>query len=88
MDEAKKILARLTEEANSRYVSGYSFALVLTSLGDKKGAVDALERAYRNGEGNDLRIIKVDPMLDDLRGQPRFEALVQKVLGRKAAGKP
>ena len=88
MDEAQKILARLTEEAKSRYVSGYSFALVLTALGDKEGAVDALERAYRNGEGNDLRIIKVDPMLDDLRGQPRFEALVQKVLEPKAAGTP
>lgn len=88
MDEAQKILTRLTEEAKSRYVSGYSFALVLTALGDKEGAVDALERAYRNGEGNDLRIIKVDPMWDDLRGQPRFEALVQKVLEPKAAGIP
>jgi len=28
-------------------------------------------------------LIKVDPMLDDLRGQPRFEALVQKVVGPK-----
>jgi len=83
MDEAQKILARLTEEAKSRYVSGYSFALVLTALGDKEGAVDALERAYRNGEGNDLRIIKVDPMLDDLRSQPRFEALVQRVVAPK-----
>jgi len=85
MDEAQKILARLTEEAKSRYVSGYSFALVLTALGDKEGAVDALERAYRNGEGNDLRIIKVDPMLDDLRGHPRFEALVQRVVAPKTA---
>jgi hypothetical protein len=38
-------------------------------------AIDALERAYRNGEGNDISIIKVDPLLDELRGQPRFEAL-------------
>jgi len=83
MDEAQKILARLTEEAESRYVSGYSFALVLTALGDKEGAVDALERAYRNGEGNDLRIIKVDPMLDDLRGHPRFEALAKRVVAPK-----
>jgi tetratricopeptide (TPR) repeat protein len=79
-DEAQKILARLTEEAKSRYVSGYSFALVLTGLGDKEGAIDALERAYRNGEGNDIYIIKVDPMLDDLRGGPRFEALAEKIV--------
>ncbi|HKS31414.1 MAG TPA: tetratricopeptide repeat protein [Chthoniobacterales bacterium] len=87
MEEAQKILARLTEEAKSRYVSGYSFALVLTALGDKEGAVDALERAYRNGEGNDLRIMKVDPMLDDLRGHPRFEALVQRVVAPKTNGR-
>jgi TolB-like protein/Tfp pilus assembly protein PilF len=82
-DEAQKILARLTQEAKSRYVSGYSFALVLTGLGDKEGAIVALERAYRNGEGNDIYVIKVDPLLDDLRGQPRFEALVQKITGGK-----
>jgi hypothetical protein len=57
-------------------------------LGDKERAIDELEHAYRAGTGNYLFAIKVDPMLDDLRGQPRFEALVQKVLGPKAAGKP
>ena len=82
--EAQEILARLTQEAKSRYVSGYSFALMLMGLGDKDGAIDALERAYKNGEGNDIYTIKVDPMLDDLRGQPRFEALVQKVIEPKA----
>jgi tetratricopeptide (TPR) repeat protein len=79
-DEAKKILARLTDEAKSRYVSGYSFALVLAGLGDKEGAIDALERAYRNGEGADIYIIRVDPLLDDLRGDPRFEALAEKIV--------
>lgn len=79
-DEAQKILAQLTEEAKSRYVSGYSFALVLTGLGDKEGAIDALERSHRNGEGGDICIIRVDPMLDDLRGQSRFEALAEKIL--------
>lgn len=82
-DEAQKILARLTEQAKSRYVSTYSFALVSTGLGDKDRAIDALERAYRENQGNDINTIKVDPMLDDLRGQPRFEALVQKVSAPK-----
>jgi len=79
-DEAQKILVRLTEEAKSRYVSQYSFALVLVGLGDEQGAIDALERAYGNGEGGDVGIIRVDPFLDDLRGQPRFEALSEKIL--------
>jgi len=79
-DEAQKILARLTEEAKSRYVSGYSMALMFMGLGDKEQAIDALERAYRDGAGNDLFTIRVDPMLDDLRNQPRFEALAEKIV--------
>ena len=79
-DEAQKILAHLREEAKSRYVSGYSMALMFMGLGDKEQAIDALERAYREGAGNDLFTIRVDPMLDDLRGQPRFEALAEKIL--------
>jgi len=81
-DEAQKILGRLTEEAKSRYVSAYSFALMFIGLGDKQQAMDALERAFREGAGNDLIGIKVDPILDDLRGEPRFEALAQKIIAQ------
>jgi TolB-like protein/Tfp pilus assembly protein PilF len=79
-DKAQNILARLTEEAKSRYVSGYAMALMFMGLGDKEHAIDALERAYREGAGNDLFTIRVDPMLDDLRDQPRFEALAEKIV--------
>ncbi len=86
-DEAQKILAHLREEAKSRYVSGYSIALMFMGLEDKEQAIDALERAYREGAGNDLFTIRVDPMLDDLRGQPRFEALAEKILPAREFGK-
>jgi TolB-like protein/Tfp pilus assembly protein PilF len=79
-DEAQKILAHLKEEAKSRYVSGYAMALMFMGLGDKEQAIDALERAYREGAGNDLFTVRVDPMLDDLRREPRFEALAEKIL--------
>ena len=42
------------------------------ALGDKERAIDEMGRAYRERAGNDIALIKVDPMLDDLRGHPRF----------------
>jgi TolB-like protein/Tfp pilus assembly protein PilF len=80
--EAQKNLTRLSEEAKSRYVAAYSFALIYLALGDKERAIDEMERAYRERAG-DVGLIKIDPFLDDLRGNPRFEALVQKVFAPK-----
>jgi TolB-like protein/Tfp pilus assembly protein PilF len=82
-DEAQKILARLNEEAKSHYVAPYALALVQIALGDKDRAIEELEHAYAEGATNYLFVIKVDPLLDDLRGNPRFDALVQKVTGGK-----
>ena len=82
-DEAQKILLRLNEEAKSRYVAPYATALVYLGLGEKERALDDLERAYQRGDTNYLFVIRVDPMLDDLRGHPRFDALVQKIVGGK-----
>ena len=81
-DEARKVLARLREQAKSQYVSPYAFAVVLTALGDKAHAIDELEHGY-DDTGFYISLIKVDPLFDDLRDQPRFEALVQKITGGK-----
>jgi len=40
-----------------------------------------LEQAVADHENLTITLIKVDPMLDPLRGDPRFKALVQKVVG-------
>jgi TolB-like protein/Tfp pilus assembly protein PilF len=82
-EEARKALARLNEEAKSHFVGPYALALVQTALGDKDNAIEELEHAYAQGETNYLFVIKVDPLLDDLRGQPRFDALVRKIVGGK-----
>jgi TolB-like protein len=79
-DDAKKILARLNEEAKSRYVAAYAIGVVLLGIGDKNHVMDELERAYRENDGNDIYNIRVDPLLDDLRGDPRFEALAEKII--------
>ena len=85
--EAQKILARLEEQGKGGDIAPYAMALVCLGLGDKERAIDELERGFREGETNYLFVIKVDPLLDDLRGNPRFEALVQKVLSPKAQSK-
>jgi tetratricopeptide (TPR) repeat protein len=83
-EEAQTILARLSEEAKSRYVQAYSFALMFLALGNKERAIDEMERGYRE-RGVGVFWVKVNPLLDDLRGNPRFAALVQKVLAPKKA---
>ena len=85
-DEAQKILARLREQAKSKYVSPYAFAVVLTALGDKAHAIDELEHGY-DDTGFYISLIKVDPLFDDLRGDPRFEALVQKIISPRTEPK-
>jgi TolB-like protein/Tfp pilus assembly protein PilF len=84
-DEALKILAQLPQIAAHRYVPSYSFALLHMTLGDKDKAIEWLERSYHDGAGLDIIFLKVDPMLDPLQQEPRFQALVQKVFAPKEA---
>src|SRR5438093_2875698 len=83
-DEALKMLGQLQQLATRRYVTSYSFALVHIALGEKDKAIDWLERSYRDHAGPDIALIKVDPFLDSLRGDPRFQALVQNILTPKS----
>ena len=76
-DKAREVLADLRQQAK-QYISPYAFAIVLTALGEKTQAIDELGRGYDDG-GFYISLIKVDPLFDDLRGDPRFEALVQKI---------
>ena len=81
-EKARRVLDQLNEEAKSRYVAPYALALTLLGLGEKEHALAELERAYQTHDTNYLFVIKTDPLLDDLRSDPRFEALVRKVVGR------
>jgi len=81
--DARAILAKLTEASKTRYVSGYSFAVIHLGLGEKDQALDWLEKDTQERTGFEINFIKVDPYLDPLRGDPRFEALVQKIVSAK-----
>ncbi len=79
-DEAIKIRDELETLSKQRYVSAYSFALVYLGLGDKDEALHRLEKSYEDRAGESLRFIRVDPLLDPLRGDPRFDALAEKII--------
>jgi len=78
-NEARQILARLTEAGKTRYVSAYAFAVIHLALGEKDQALDWLEKNARDHAAPYSNLLKVDPYLDPLRGDPRFEALVSAI---------
>jgi hypothetical protein len=73
-DEAVDIVRQLEAQARQEFVRGYLSALIYAGLGDKTKAIDYLKREYLNHDDIDLTGIRVDAMLDGLRGDPRFEA--------------
>src|SRR5438067_9620798 len=85
--EAEKILDQLKELSKQRYVAAYSFALVYLGLGNKEEALRWLEQSYQDRAGSDVGYIRVDPLLDPLRGDPRFEALAEKIVPAREFGK-
>jgi len=58
-------------------------ALAYARLGDKKEAIEWLQRSYQNKEIM-IADINVFPPFDPLRGDPRFQALAEKVIPRDA----
>ena len=85
-DEARQILQRLRDSAKQRYITPYLSAMIHIGLGEKDQAIDFLEKTYEDRDGYSIGFIKVDRDLDPLRGDPRFETLVQKVFAAKTAG--
>ena len=76
--EALKTVEQLKEISQQRYVSAYSFSVLYGGLGEKDQAFQWLEKAYQD-RADDLRQLKVDPLLDNLRSDPRFTDLVRRV---------
>ena len=86
-DQALELVRELEARARQQFVRGYLIALVYIGLGDKTKAIDYLEREYLSHDNIDTAWIRADPMLDPLRGDPRFEALAEKILPAREFGK-
>jgi len=82
--ERAKALQQLDEAKALAQRRAFSVAVIYVRLGDKNEAIAWLQRSYQNKEFNLLNTINVDPLLDPLRGDPRFEALAEKVIPRDA----
>ncbi len=76
--EAQKYLARLEKDAGRRYVSPYFIALVYVGLGDTDEAFRWLDTACEH-RSDWLVHLKIEPALDPLRSDPRFDKLVRRV---------
>lgn len=77
-NEANKLLDELHELSKGRYVAAYDLALVYAGLGDNEETVAWLERAYQDRSAW-LVWLKVDPRLDRLHADPRFDELVRRI---------
>src|SRR5262249_37324026 len=83
--EAQRVLKKMKELANQRYVSSYDMAIIFTGLGEKEQAFKSLRKAYEDRDGR-LLWLKVHPRFDDLRPEPPFADLLRRMgLADKAA---
>ena len=76
--EALRIMRQLQELSKSHYVMSYWIALLHTSPEERDVAFHWLEKAYEERSAT-LALIKVDPRLDFLRSDPRFDDLVRRM---------
>jgi tetratricopeptide (TPR) repeat protein len=74
-NEAVAILEKLKN--TKEYVSPSELAALYVGLGDKEGAPASLEKALAAHDPQ-LQSLKVDPFMDPLRGEPRFQELIRK----------
>jgi serine/threonine protein kinase/tetratricopeptide (TPR) repeat protein len=77
--EAREILSGLIERREEQWVTAYEIAVVHTLLGCMDDALKWLAEAEREHSVG-LTYVRVDPRLDKLRPDPRFDALLKRLL--------
>jgi TolB-like protein len=78
LDAARKTILELEEHVRKDGLGRYEIALVYAGLGERNEAFKWLEESYKaHDEG--LTHLKIDPCLDPLRSDPRFDGLLRQV---------
>ena len=78
VDEARGILTRLDELAETRYVSPLQRAEVYGGLGDLDRFFAWMERAYED-RASDLPLLRVYPWDEDIEQDPRYAELLRRI---------
>jgi serine/threonine protein kinase/Tfp pilus assembly protein PilF len=76
--DARHVLDDLAEVATRKYVAPHFFAGVHIGLGDNDRAMDYLEKSW-DERCHWLIYLHIDPSMDDLRSDPRFQNLLKRV---------
>ena len=77
-EDAREILETLQKLSSENHVSPASIAIVYANLGDTDEAFEWLELAFEERAAY-LRLLKVDPLFDPLRSDPRFQDLLERM---------
>ena len=76
---AKQKLEKLNERMKrGEYVPAFEYVTAFTRLGDKEQAFAWLDKAVQERNGFVFRV-KVNPIFDQLRDDPRFQDLLRRV---------
>jgi TolB-like protein len=75
---ARKIIAQLQQRIQMDQLGTYEIALVYAGLGQKDEAFTWLQKAFE-AHDRGMIFLKVDPPLDPLRSDPRFDQLLRRV---------
>jgi len=78
---AEKILRDFVEVTSSKkqFIPALAIAQIQGALGKRNEAIRLLEDAYERGDYGSLLDLKVSPMWDDVRSDPKFTTLVTRI---------
>ena len=77
-NDARRELSKLQVAAAKRYIPPSYFAILWMGLGDKKQAMDWLDRGYKD-RSEHMLYLGLEPLVDPLRADPRFVSLLKQV---------
>ena len=78
LEKARRLAETFKAAARTRYIPPTYVGMIYAGLGNKDEALRWLEKAFEE-RADGLTWLNVEPMLDDLRPDPRFQDLVRRI---------